>query len=88
MPASPSVPPIQGLPLPVLPGLLLPADCLAWGANLAQDTRWPAVGNRAISTPISAMISWAPVVPMPGISSSWATGRAKGAIASSIFAVS
>ena len=55
MPASPRVPPIQGLPLPVDPGLLLPADCRARGANLAHDTRWPAVGKRVISTPISAM---------------------------------
>src|SRR5215813_3782491 len=72
MTASPRAPPSQGLPLPVEPGLLLPADWRAAGANLAQDTRWPGVGKRAISTPISAMISWAPVVPMPGISSSWA----------------
>ena len=31
MPASPRVPPIQELPLPVDPGLLLPADCRARG---------------------------------------------------------
>ena len=37
-----------------------------------------------MSTPISAMSSWALVVPMPGISSSWATWAANGAITSSI----
>ena len=52
MPASPRVPAIHGLPLPVEPGLLLPADCLARGAYLAHDTRCPAVGKRVISTPI------------------------------------
>src|SRR5689334_16135593 len=73
MTASPRVPAIHGLPLPVVPGLLFPADCFARGANLAHDTRCPAVGNRDISMPISAMSSWAPVLPTPGISSSWAT---------------
>jgi hypothetical protein len=37
-----------------------------------------------MSTPISAMSSWAPVFPTPVISSSWATWCAKGAITSSI----
>jgi hypothetical protein len=41
-----------------------------------------------MSVPTSAMISWAAVTPMPGISSSWATRAANGAIASSIRAVS
>lgn len=88
MPASPRVPPVHGLPLPVEPGLFLPADCFARGANLAHETRWAAVGKRAMSTPISAMSSWAPVLPTPGTSSSWAIWAAKGAIASSIRAVS
>ena len=57
MPASPRVLASQGLPLPVVPGLLLPADCRALGAYLAHDTRWPAVGNRVMSTPISAISS-------------------------------
>ena len=88
MAASPRVAPGQGLPLPVVPGLLLPADCRALGAYLAQDTRWPAVGNRVMSTPISAMSSCAPVRPTPVISSSWVTWRAKGTITSSIRPVS
>jgi hypothetical protein len=41
-----------------------------------------------MSVPISAMISWAAVTPIPGISSSWATWAANGAIASSIRVVS
>src|SRR5215469_12671905 len=81
MTASPRAPPSQGLPLPGVPGLCLLADCRALGAYLAHDTRWAAVGNRDMSTPISAMSSCAPVLPMPGISSSWATCAANGAIA-------
>ena len=30
------------------------------GRASAQDTRWPAVGKRVMSRPISAMIAWAP----------------------------
>jgi hypothetical protein len=41
-----------------------------------------------MSTPISAISSCAPVRPTPVISSSWATWRANGAIASSIRPVS
>jgi hypothetical protein len=37
-----------------------------------------------MSVPISAMMSWAAVVAMPGISSSWATWAANGAMACSI----
>jgi hypothetical protein len=51
--ASPRVLAIQGCPCRWCPGLLLPADWLALGAYLAYDTRWPAVGNRVMSTPIS-----------------------------------
>jgi hypothetical protein len=63
------VAPIQGLPLPVELDLVLPAEALAVGANLAHDTRCPALGKRPISTPISAMSSCAPILPTPGISS-------------------
>ena len=57
MAASPRVAPGQGLPSPVVAALLRPADWRALGANLAQETRWPAVGKRDIWVPISAMIS-------------------------------
>jgi hypothetical protein len=46
--------------------LRFPADCLTWGDHLAQETRWEAVGKTVISAPISAMMSWAQIVPMPG----------------------
>jgi hypothetical protein len=71
--ASPMVAPIQGLPLPVELDLVLPAEALVVGANLAHDTRCPALGKRPISTPISAMSSCAPILPTPGISSSCST---------------
>jgi hypothetical protein len=46
------------------------------------------VGKRDMSVPSSAMISWAVVTPMPGISSSWATWAVNGAMALSIRVVS
>ena len=46
------------------------------------------VGKRDMSVPVSAMISCAVVMPMPGISSSWATWAANGAMALSIRVVS
>jgi len=82
--ASPRVPPSRGLPWPVVAALLRPADWRALGANLAQDTRWPGVGQRDMSAPVSARISGAVVTPIPGISSSWATWAASGVIACSI----
>ena len=42
------------------------------------------VGKRDMSVPISASRSWAAVMPMPGISSSWAIWWAYGAVASPI----
>src|SRR5664280_128017 len=54
------------------------------GENLAQDARCAAVGNRVMSSPTSAMITWAAVMPTPGIVSRRATAAAKGAISSSI----
>jgi hypothetical protein len=50
--------------------LFFPADSLTPGANFAQDTRCPAVGNRLMSIPISARITQAAMALMPGISSS------------------
>jgi len=44
---SPKVPSGQGLPLPVVPGLFLPANWRALVANLAQDTKCPAMEKRA-----------------------------------------
>src|SRR5215475_15861425 len=43
-----------GLPWPVVAALLRPEDWRARGANLAQDTRWPGVGKRDMSAPVSA----------------------------------
>jgi hypothetical protein len=57
------------------------------GANLAQETRCAAVGKRPISTPISAISSWAATTPTPQIASSWATWWANGLITRLIWAV-
>ena len=43
------------------------------GAICAQETRWEAVGNAVMSVPVSAMMSWAQMMPMPCTASSWAT---------------
>src|SRR6516164_9640074 len=42
----------------------LPAEELMPGANFAQEHRCPAVGNRDISTPISAMMAAAATGPI------------------------
>jgi len=55
---------------------------------LAQETRWPAVGNRAMSIPVSARIAHAAMELMPGISSGCCAAVAKGMIISSILASS
>jgi len=53
--------------------LFLRAEDLIPGANFAHEHRCPAVGNRVMSTPISAMMIAAATGPIPGISSSrWA----------------
>ena len=59
--------------------LVLPAEELIPGANFAHEARWPGVGNRVMSRPISAMMIAAAVGPIPGISSSRAAASAKGA---------
>ena len=74
--------------LPVTAVLALPAELLAWGANLAHATSCAAVGKTAMSTPSSAMSSWAQTGPMPVTASSWATWAANGATCWSIRAVS
>src|SRR6202008_1112862 len=58
----PRVPASQGLPLPRALLRDLPADWWVCGQNLAHDTRCAAVGNRAMSTPISAISSAAGTV--------------------------
>src|SRR5512132_1962923 len=87
--ASPSTRARYGLPCPVDPWpLRLPADSLTPGANLAHDTRCPAVGNRVMSVPSSAMSSCAASWPIPGISSSRSTASVNGAISSASLASS
>src|SRR6476620_9250670 len=61
----PTVPASHGLPLPRALLRDLPADWWVCGQNLAHDTRCAAVGNRAISTPISAINSAAATVSTP-----------------------
>src|SRR6478736_3916738 len=80
----PTVPASHGLPLPRALLRDLPADWWVCGQNLAHDTRCAAVGNRAISTPISAISSAAATVFTPGMSVSWAAGRENGPIASAM----
>ena len=47
-----------------------------------------AVGKTVMSVPVSAMMSWAPVGPMPCTASSCSTWCRKGAISASIRSVS
>ena len=58
------------------------------GENFAHEHRCPAVGNRVMSTPISAMMIAAATGPIPGISSRRRTACAKGARWASIWASS
>ncbi len=74
-------------PVALLP-LRFPADCLTWGDQRAQETRWAAVGKTVMSGPISAMMSWAQIVPMPSMASSWAIWCSQGSVSASILAVS
>jgi hypothetical protein len=68
----PSVPASHGLPLPRPLGLVLPADSWTWGQNLAHDIRCAAEAKRPMSTPSSAINSWAAARPTAVIASSWA----------------
>ena len=71
--ASPPTPPAPAssaarrLPLVVRPVRRLPALWLLPGHTPAQLARWPAVGNCAMSAPISATITSAARRPTPGI---------------------
>ena len=69
----------QGLPLRVLPVLRWPA--LSWlpGHIPAQLAKWPAVGKRPMSVPISAGMTSADQRPPPGSESSRASAVSKGA---------
>ena len=67
--------------------LRFPADCLTWGDHFAQETRWAAVGKTVMSVPISAMMSWAQIVPTPSISSSCRIWCRYGSASTSILAV-
>jgi len=64
--------------LPVELDLVLPAEALVMGARLAHDTKWPALGKRPISMPISAISSCAPILPTPGTASSCARSGGRG----------
>ncbi|MDT5207645.1 MAG: hypothetical protein QOF67_60, partial [Mycobacterium sp.] len=59
---------------------MLPGGFVVTGHNPAHKARCAAVGNLAISTPISEMITWAARSPIPGIvansSVCWRKGRA------------
>ena len=55
--------------MPVRPAWFLALDWMVRGDSLAQETRWPGVGNLLISRPISAMMPWAVGRLIPGISS-------------------
>src|SRR4051794_6829486 len=81
--ASPSARARYRLPCPVDPSpLFLPAEDLTPGENFAHEHRCPAVGNRVMSRPISAMMTAAATGPIPRI---WnpGTGSCSTATASS-----
>src|SRR6266851_2310147 len=65
--AMPRAPLRQGLPGRVWADLTRPADSLLPGQVPAQDARCPAVGNRVMSAPVSAMIMPATPVLIPRI---------------------
>ena len=71
-------------PWRVWPDLFLPADSLWPGHIPAQEARWPAVGKRDMSGPISASKSSAVRLSTPGIVLSSSRCFAKGAITSSM----
>jgi hypothetical protein len=48
-------------------------DWLSSGVRPAQEARWAPVGNRLMSGPVSARVSWAERRPHPGIDSAWAS---------------
>ena len=64
--AIPRAPFRQGLPGRVWVDLTRPADSLLPGQVPAHDARWPALGNLVMSAPVSAMITSATPVEIPG----------------------
>src|ERR687898_1178195 len=76
-PCQPRVAPAAAL------GLGLAGRLMHLGQNLAHETRWAWEAKRPMSTPTSAISSWAAMAPTPVISSSWATWPANGATACS-----
>lgn len=66
----------------------LPADSLFPGVVPAQEARCLAVGNRLMSAPVSATITSAVRVLMPGIVEISSRKARKGSMTSSIRAVS
>ena len=69
----------QGAPLRRRVERRLPALSSLRGHSPAQETRWPAVGNRLMSRPISATMTRAASAPTPGIVVSSSTAARKGA---------
>ncbi len=69
----------HGAPLRVPAGRCLPADSWLAGATPAQAHRCPAVLNRDMSTPISAIITSAVVLDTPVIEDKMVTAGSKGA---------
>jgi hypothetical protein len=66
------------LPLPVAPARRVAPDWMVLGDRLAHDTSCPGVGNWAMSSPTSAMMTWAAWRPMPATSSRRSTtGRVR-----------
>ena len=55
-----------GVALAGFAGAAAGPDWMVRGQSFAQDTRWPAVGNRVMSSPISAMMTCAACGADPG----------------------
>src|SRR5665647_3211480 len=66
MAATPRAPLRKGLAGRVWVDLTRPADSLAPGQVPAQEARWPGDAKRVMSAPVSAMITSATPVLMPG----------------------
>src|SRR5215468_4271058 len=69
-PTATAVSPVTA-PVYLLPRLwrrwpLRAPDCLSSGVRPAQEVRWSGAGKRVMSTPVSAISSWAARRPRPG----------------------
>src|SRR5665648_919995 len=84
MAAAPRAPLREGLAGRVWVDLTRPADSLAPGQVPAQEARWPGDAKRVMSAPVSAMITSATPVLMPGTVTIRSRTPRKGAIASSM----